>query len=331
MIPQHKVNEAYDNLNLPRDASIQQVRDRIAVLRVRLGSESESGKLRIALDAAQTLEQADLYLKAQRDAVSARTKTRSERLLDEKLTEIAPQPVRVDKRAAPASEAEVKRAKADEAGVKTENPAENQDNDLVFEKLNSLLRDEAKYLRAMTVLFNMTKAIIDKEQYDRKTIENLSTSIDTAITCRRESGVPFANVNEDNRKASTKVINLVFATDSLKLSIQSDLIASWSHSVIFRNSLFELDNFNFTRRCKELQDLISQAKKAPKSDRWLDDLLVTVELLSSKNACRVIPGRVNDAKTTMIEIFKITRDPAYPETFRDRITDLQKQFMSSLS
>ena len=45
MIPIGKVNEAYDALNLPRDAPFQAVRDRIDALRSRLSSAHDSSRL----------------------------------------------------------------------------------------------------------------------------------------------------------------------------------------------------------------------------------------------------------------------------------------------
>ena len=333
MIPQHRENEAYDTLNLARDAPKQVVRERIAVLRVRYSSQSDEERLKACEEAFRTLEQAELSLQAQRDAISARTQTRSERVLDSKLADLSAQ-VKVvsSKREAEEREDLSKRPKVevvrDELKNEHDQPRENR---VVFDKLNALLKEEVKYLRAMTVLFNMTKSIIEKADFDSETVGLLCGAIDVAATSKCSSGIPLANSSEDHRKASTRIVNLIVATDDLKSACKPELLRVWSHAVLFRNSLFEIDNFNFVRRCKELVGLVSEAKTTPDDSRWLNEVLLSIELLSSKPVSRVIPGRVNDTKTTMTEIFKLTRDLGYPEFFRDRVMEFQKQFMSSLS
>ena len=330
MLPANKVNEAYDLLNLPRDASIQAVRDRIDILRDRLKANPDPERLEKIEEAFRILEKADNYLKAQREAANARTRSRSERVLDGKLTELSVRTGSIaSKRTADESAMETKRAKSESTGdnmVKPEdaNSSPPADDDKVFEKLNGLLKDESKYLRAVLVLFNMMSKMIDQGELSQKIVDRISTAIDLVAK-------PIGNLNEDNRRASTKVVNLVLATDDVKSLMKPEDVLRWSHAVIFRNSLFEVDNFNFVKRCKELVSLVSDAKEHKDNAEWLAELLISVELLASTNVSRVIPGRINDVKTTMIEIFKLTRSNSYPASFRDKISDIQKQFMSSLS
>jgi hypothetical protein len=330
MLPFHKINEAYDLLNLPRDASIQAVRDRVDLLRDRLNNQQDPSRREKIEEAFRTLETADSYLKAQREAINARTRSRSERVLDGKLTELS---VRtgslISKRAADEADTTSKRAKTENPGettVKPEDatPSTQAEDDKVFEKLNAILMDDSKYVRAVLVLFNMISKMIDSGQMNQKFVDRISASLDLVAG-------PVASSNEDTRKASTKVVNLVLATDDVKSRLKPEHIARWSHAVIFRNSLFEVDNFNFVKRCKELVSLISEAKDHKEDGKWLNELLVSVELLASTNVARVIPGRINDVKTAMIEIFKLTRSNSYPAAFRDKISNIQKQFMSSLS
>lgn len=314
---------------------MQTVVDRVAILRERYGSDSE--KLKQVNDAFRVLQQADAYASAQRNAVNARTRSRSERELDGKLTELA---IRAGegqlKRMSAASEGDVKKQKIEETeAIKSEPPTSSGD-EKVFEKLNVLLREESKYHRAVTVLFNIVKSTIERNQLDPTTVRMLSSSVDTATVVSSTSSItkPLANVNEDNRKAVTRVINLILATDDLVAVIDSGLVKAWSHSVIFRNSLFEVDNFNFVKRCKELIALVQEAKTISQSvdeaDRWFNELVITIQTIAAKDVCKVVPGRLNDTKSTMTEIYKISRDLAFPQTFRDRVAELQKQFMSSL-
>ena len=349
MIPAHRVNEAYDTLNLARDATIQSVRDRAKLLRDRFNTAADGDKLSKVEAAFALLEQADTISKAQREAISASTRSRSERELDGRLIKMTADSATAagSKRVAPISETEVKRMKSDETKpeLKQEPPTEDvdqatldrQSNAKVFEKLNLLMRDEAKYLRAVNVLFNVVNALIEKASYDPETVRMLSDSVDIACTTKSTSdrAVPLANHNEDNRKAVTRVVNLVLAHDQLTSHIEtanSGITRMWSHAVIFRNSLFELDNFNYLRKCRELASLISGLKLPVDSEtdeRFMNELLISVEIMCSKAVCRIIPGRLNDTKTTMTEIYKLSRNANFPSQFSERIAELQRQVMSS--
>ena len=328
MIPVHKLNQAYDALNLPRDASIQAARDRIATLRARLGASQDAEKLQSMEVAFNTIEQADAYLAAQRDSITSRTKSKSERLLDAKLAEISAQSSSgAEKRHATEIEQDSKKMKTGEAPVAK--PEEGpQDEAKVFTKLKTLLRDESKYLRSMNVLFNVLDALIGKGQIDQKIADLISDTLDVAISTTKAEGSQLANSDEDNRRVSTKVVNRVLASDELREFLSNEKIKIWMHAVLFRNSLFEVDNFNFVNRCKELLGLVRDAKEA--SVEWLDQLTVSIETLTSKHVSRVIPGRINEVKSTMIEIYKATRLSGYSKVFQDKIAEIQKQFMSSL-
>jgi hypothetical protein len=328
MIPVHKLNQAYDALNLPRDASIQAARDRIAALRGRLGASSDAEKLRSVEDAFNTIERADAYLAAQRDSITSRTKSKSERLLDGKLAEISAQAASgAEKRPVTELDESSKKMKRDESPpLKPEEG--QQDEAKVFTKLNTLLKDESKYLRSMNVLFNVLDAFIEKGQFDQKIADLISDTLDVAISTTKADGSRLANGDEDNRRVSTKVVNRVLASDELRGFISNEKIKIWMHAVLFRNSLFEVDNFNFVSRCKELQGLVREAREA--SEQWLDQLTVSIETLASKNVYRVIPGRINEVKSTMIEIYKMTRFSGYTKVFQDKIAEIQKQFMCSL-
>jgi hypothetical protein len=339
MILPNRINQAYDNLNLPRGASLQSARDRMAVLRLRFASETDSSKRNEAESAFKILEQADIYMKSQREAISSRTKTRSERILEEKLATLPDQPRKVSLEAEVIEDtATAKRLRSAEGhreeAVKQElvTSAPSDANDAkVFEKLQGLLKDESKYFRAMNVLFNLVKAFADGIGISPLTLTKLQESIDVAVISTNSSGLPLANLDEEHRRASTRIINLVLATEQLKSAMDKEYIELWSHSVLFRNSLFELDNFIFVRRCKEILEIISDLKKSPREERWLKQILLTLQSLSSKGAYKIVPGRINDTKSTMTEVFKMTRDPAYPAFFRERIAELQRGFMSSLS
>jgi hypothetical protein len=306
---------------------MQAVLDRVTVLRERF--KGDPARLDRVNEAFRTLQAAESYAEAQRNAATSRTRSRSERELDGKLTELAMKAGQGQlKRISAGSELEAKKQRTDEDSVIKPEPGPSNGDGKVFDKLNSLLRDETKFHRAVSVLFNIVQSTIEKQQFDMTTVRMLSSSVNTATEVSGAAGRPLANLNEDNRKATTRVVNLILATDDLVALIDPNLVKSWSHSVLFRNSLFEIDNFNFVKKCKELVSLVSDAKTA--SDQWLSQLLMTIETISSKDVCKAIPGRVNDTKSTMVEIYKLSRDSAYPESFRVRVAELQKQFMSSL-
>lgn len=343
MIPTHRVNQAYDTLNLPRDASIQDSRNRFNTLSKRYASTGESERLEQISEAFRVLEQADAALKAQRDMISNQTRSRSERELDGRLTEMAMKSGSLTARHGVLVEGAIKKQKLEDDHVVQEVKPEDTDerstsyeDTKVFEKLNSLIKDESKYLRAVNVLFNMVKANLDNKQFNPQTLRMLFNSVDIATSslASSDSQTCLSNLNDDNRKVITKVVNLVLNSEELRTRLTAEnpeLLRMWSHSVIFRNSLFELDNFVFIKKCKELISLVSAVNLPPQSDieeRWIKELLYTIQTICSKAVCKLIPGRFNDAKSAMTEIFKISRKIDFPQNFRDRVAELQKDIMS---
>ena len=343
MIPAHIVNQAYDTLNLPRDAVMQEARDRFKVLTERYTSTQDTEKLESVQAAFRLIEKADASLRSQREMISNQTRSRSERELDGRLTEMALKAAESWKRMAPPPEAVEKKQKLEEnpevSEVKLEandGVSSSKDDCTVFEKLNSLLKDETKYLRAVNVLFNMVKTILDGKDFIPYKLRLLSESIDIAASAvsSGDADACLSNLNDDNRKAITKVVNLILTSDDLRtrISIENpENVRIWSHSIIFRNSLFELDNFRFVKKCKELVQMVSSASVPPQShheERWIGELLLTIQTLCSRSVCKAIPGRWNDTKSTMTEIFKISRKSVFPQNFREKVAELQKKIMA---
>ena len=343
MIPTHRVKNAYDALNLDRDASMQEIIKRFNSLVDRCKSSGDLEKLSQVEDAFHVLREAEVSLQAQRNMVSNQSRSRSERELDGRLTEMTSKIGATEKRSLEPSDDNVKRQKPDAYETVTEVKAEAEesgstahDDSVVFEKLNSLLKDESKYLRAVNVLFSLVKSVVDKNQFAPQSIRMLIYSVDLASSSLASSDVHscLANLTEDNRKAITKVVNLIIYSEDLSVRITNEkpeIVRMWSHSVVFRNSLFEQDNFIFVKKCKELVSMVSAAKVPPHSDsdeRWILELSRTANTLCSKAVCKVIPGRLRDVKSTMTEIYKISRNFSFPQNFRDRIADLQREIMS---
>ena len=333
MIPNYKINEAYDSLNLSRDSTTQSVRDRYRTLQERFAADPD--KLKKLEEAFKLLEQHDETVRAQRDMIAMGTKSKSERELDNRLAQM-----RQDagfaggiKRITSGDEPDVKKQKVER--VKEEPVTlSTQGDEQVFVKLCNLLRDESKFLRAVSVLFNIVSSIIEKGQYDASTIRLLVDTVDVAATVASASGFPIASSDEENRRALTKVVNLIIATEELGshiTKIERNAIKNWTHSVIFRNSLFELDNFTFIKRCKELVALVNDANIPVSNDeeeRFLKELLITIETMACKEVSRIIPGRLQDTKTHMTEIYKLSRNPKFPTFFSEKIAQVQKYIMS---
>lgn len=341
MIPNHRLNEAYDFLNLPRDASAQAVRDRAQLLRERYINEPE--KLIRVNELFAVLEQADAIKRAQRDMIAMSTRSKGERDLDGHLMKLTVENAASTgvKRQSESRLDDVKKLKLEEVknvmdGQSVGSIADPGDEQ-VFSRINNLLRDEAKYLRAVNVLFNVVSSLTDKAKFDISNIRMVIDSVDVACTATASSvtGIPLANLNEDNRKAVTKVVNLVMASDGLLSHINNvdkTVAKFWSHAVIFRNSLFEFDNFNYLKKCKELVNLVKESQTLGDKDedqRFRKEILITIETLCSKNVCRTISGRIADTKTNMTEIYRISRHASFPVSFRDRVAEIQKELMSS--
>jgi len=344
MLPNSKVYEAYDKLNLPRDASMQDVHDRISKLRARFVASGDEDRLTEAESAFVIIETNEAAKRAQREMASIHNRTKSERDLDGSLVKLTIENSSVvqAKRAVAAgsSTEEVKKQKT-ESDVKDEDgpspqPVAPSGDEVVFEKLNKLLVDETKYIRALNVLCNVIKSLIEKNKISGEIVNLIIGTMEIVMTCKSnsDSRTPLANLNEDNRKAVAKALSIIQSSESMVSMIKSKgyFWSIWIHVSNFRNSFYEFDNFQFSKSCKELIRLIDEVELeglSDESERWLTELAITAVVLCSKYVSRIIPGRVNEVKTTMTEIYKLTRVKDFPKQFKDSVAELQLSLTSS--
>ncbi len=337
MIPLGKVNEAYDTLNLPRDASLQTVRDRFNVLKARLAGSDDTARLVAIEDAFNTIEISEEAKRAQREAATGHIRTRSERDLDGTLQRLTAQTggeSHGTKRSLePVVEEAPKKLKEE---VKTEEgKATSNSDEIVFDKLGKLLKDESKYLRAVNVLHGIIKSIIDNGDTSDASVERIIGAIEIACSSRGSNGgLPLVNAHEDNRKAMSKVMQVVESSVDLvdRIKAKGYYMRMWQHSVSFRNSLYDLDNFLFSKKCKELIGLVGAIDVGDVNDeteRMVLEIELTADVLCSSYISKVIPGRLNEVKNTMTEIYKLTRVKDFPRQFKDRIAEHQKNLASS--
>ena len=338
MIPLGKVNEAYDTLNLARDASLQTVRDRYDVLKARLSTSQDKSRLLVVEEAFDVIERNEEAKRIQRESALGHIRSRSERELDgtlEKMTVQTTSDGNTTNRALPTIEVEeVKKLKEDKqtpfpsSGDAPAQPNPVSDK-LVFEKLTKILKDESKFLRAVNVLQGVIKSIIDGLNFTDDSIGRVIDTVEVAVTSRgSKGGIPLANIHEDNRKAISKVLAVIESSPEFLSIIKSRGYhwRAWEHSVVFRNSLYDLDNFQFTKRCKELisvVDSIDLSRLNDESERILLEIEVTTDVLCSSYISKVIPGRLNEVKKTMTELYKLTRVKDFPRQFKDRIAEHQ--------
>ena len=344
MIPIGKVNEAYDALNLPRDAPFQAVRDRIDALRSRLSSAHDSSRLSAVEEAFKIIETNEETRRAQREASGSHIRSKSERELDGTLEKLTSKTIAVahdNKRPlTTVSEHDTKRLKEEvisELKTETEGDAQSQkkSDDIVFEKLAKLLKDESKYLRAVNVLHGIIKSLIDHGDTTGPKLENVIGTFEIAISSRGSTGsIPLANIHEDNRKAISKVLALIESSPDMLQMIHSRgyFWKMWQHAVRFRNSFYDLDNFKFTKRCKELVATLESLDVSSLDDeieRMLVEISVTVDVLCSPYVSKIIPGRFNEVRNTMTEIYKLTRMKDFPTQFKDNVAEHQRNIASS--
>jgi hypothetical protein len=234
MLPLSKVNEAFDKLNLPRDASLQGVHDRIRKLRDRFTTSGDKERLEEAEEAFAVIEAHDAAKRAQRDMASIHNRTRSERDLDGKLITLSNQMAATSgstKRSHPEVAIEEVKKQKTEDDIKQEDDGTSTEvysapsapvpsgDEVVFEKLNALLQDESKYIRALNVLCNVLKSIIDSNRISPSIIDLIFNTLEIVMSAKACAAsaegikVPLANANEDNRKAVSKLFTVITSSD----------------------------------------------------------------------------------------------------------------------
>jgi hypothetical protein len=351
MLQNNKVNEAFDRLNLPRDASMQAVHDRILKLRDRLSEPSDSERLAEAEQAFAIIEAHDAAKRAQKDMASIHNRTRSERDLDTKLISLSQEAIGTSvKRPVAVMKTEEVTKQKTEDGIKEEeqNSPESvpgasstppQGDEIVFEKLNGLLRDETKYIRAVNVLCNVIQSIIESARVSPSIVDMIFNTLEIVMSAKISTApidghkLPLANSSEDNRKVVSKVFSVITLSPELVDALKSKgyFWDVWMHASEFRNTLYQFDNFQFSKKCKELISLIDGVdldSSSDKGERWLSELSITTEVMCSKYVSRIIPGRQNEVKSTMTEIYKLTRVKNFPKQFKDTIAELQLSLSS---
>ena len=338
MIPLGRINEAYDALNLARDASLQTVRDRYNVLKDRITTSQDTSRLVAIEEAFHIIEKHEEAKRIQREAASGQVRTRSERDLDgtlQKLTAQTSTASNTAKRVLGTEQEEgTKRVREDEQSQvkpQVDEPGKRDPGSdaLVFDKLTKLLKDESKFIRAVNVLQGVIKSIIDGSRFTEESVAGVIGSIEVAISSRGlNGGIPLANVHEDNRKAMAKVLALIESSPEFlgMITTRGYYWRVWDHSVVFRNSLYDLDNFQFSKRCRELivvTDNIDLTSMDEESKRMLLEIERTTDVLCSSYISKVVPGRLNEVKKTMTEIYKLTRTKDFPKQFKNRIAEHQ--------
>jgi hypothetical protein len=323
MIPTFKVNAAYDTLNLPRDATMQAVLDRWETLRTRYTNSGEVERLSKVSEAFDVIEASEKFKTSQREAGNKHVQSRSERDLDEKLSKLSDQSDLAKRTAeeSPPVEGIKKQKQESPADVKlTPSPP-----DVIFDTIDSLLRDPTKYARTMNVLYNMIKAATeDKSQLTTEFIQRLLHTVDIAFVQLRKS-----HALEENRVVAARVLTILESEPLLRDSMDS-LAGVWRHIVRLRNALYDHDNFEFVKRCTEILETVRDLGSAADDDsqRMLQELGATLEVLCSKEIARVIPGRLGEVKKCMTEVFKLSRSGVFPNEFKMKVEELQIQIQS---
>ena len=346
-----KLKGAYDSLNLPRDASLQDALDRFSDLKERLTKDGNFARLQVITEAVEIIRSGEAEAAAQRDSQKLKFQSKSERDLELKLKGLID--VKISnamsiKRhvADPQAGVETKKSKKDEdlhnEAKSEEEQAEVSDSHIdkdivVFDKLNRLLREEGKYLRAVNVLTNMLSAILERTDFGGHMVELVTHAVDVVVSVKGESSrIPLCNLHEDNRRAADKLLKTIESSTGLVGVIEANSagqLGIWNHAIRIRNAFYELDNFLFAKRCKELLECIRELSVASMTEHWermLHEVLATVAVLSSNNVARNIPGRLTEVKSTMTEIYKLTRNSRFPPFFRDSTAELQRGFSQSL-
>lgn len=332
MIRSSKVNAAYDTLNLPRDAPFQAVLDRWTALRERLKFSGDSSRLSESAAAFDTIKEAEDELIAQREMRNKHAQSKSERDLDTTLGKLSQKAEPVKRVNEDVNLETVKKQKSETDEVKQESSSAGvATHDAVFEKLNDFMRDPVKYLRTVNVLCNVIRSVTDSpDQITPGFIASLIKCVEVGLTAKDTSGdIPLANSSGDNRAVSSKLYSTLLQSPDILQNIKCQEFNYWdiwTHICTFRNSLFEQDNFAFVKRCKELLGIVEKTStdQSEYGERLLAELEITLSILCSKEVARVIPGRLNEVRRCMTEIFKLTRTKRFPVTFKNTVTQLQQ-------
>lgn len=289
MFPSSKVNNAYDSLNLPRGASIQNVIDRSDQLVSRCEKSGDTNRLELIRESVRIIKSVDSDEKEQRDMHKLKTKSKSERDLDGQLIALT----RATGGDSSTSLPEPKRVKPEQKEVIKK---ENDGSDLIlFSKLNKLLVDETKFLRTVNVL---SKMVSSKPSFDAEFTSLLIESVDIVISTKPPGNdMHISTLSDENRNVVANLLNVIIES---KLVIPKEILNVWKHAVFFRNSFYLLDNFLFAKKCSELIELV---KEENHSDRMLSEIYITMSVVALLG--KRIPGRLVDAKTTLGAIYKL--------------------------